>query len=386
MMKLYTHAGSLNHGCEAIVRATINMIGEKVVLYSENPEEDYAVGLEKICVIHKQGGKRSKRNPIFVACRLLESITHNSIYKHKYVYKNVINDVHKDEVLLSVGGDNYCYNANAYFIDLNIQLTQRGAKTVLWGCSIEPENVQREEIIEDMKRYSLIVARESITYNALMTVGLKNVYLYPDPAFSLECSECELPMQFDNKEVVGINLSPLVQKLDNTGSIVLENYVQLVKFIIEKTEMNIVLIPHVCKEGNDDRKSLKKLMSIFQNEDRMVMINEDGKMDCKQLKYIISKCRYVVAARTHVSVAAYSTCVPVLVAGYSVKAKGIAKDVFGEYEKYVVDIHNLKNGYELKDSFEWLTEHSEELHNALINKMETYIPQAKKAVELLEKL
>ncbi len=38
--------------------------------------------------------------------------------------------------------------------------TKQGAKTVLYGCSIEPELLKRPEIMEDMKRYDAIVARK----------------------------------------------------------------------------------------------------------------------------------------------------------------------------------------------------------------------------------
>lgn len=44
---------------------------------------------------------------------------------------------------------------------------------------------------------------------------------------------------------------------------------------------------------------------------------------CGDLKGYISRCRFLVAARTHASIAAYSTGVPALVAGYSVKARGL---------------------------------------------------------------
>ena len=37
---MYMHAGSGNHGCEAIVNSLCRMIGEKVVLISYFGEED----------------------------------------------------------------------------------------------------------------------------------------------------------------------------------------------------------------------------------------------------------------------------------------------------------------------------------------------------------
>ena len=49
---LYAHGGSGNHGCEAIVRSTINLLGqEDVTLISSRPEEDTYYGIDKLCNI-----------------------------------------------------------------------------------------------------------------------------------------------------------------------------------------------------------------------------------------------------------------------------------------------------------------------------------------------
>lgn len=72
-------------------------------------------------------------------------------------------------------------------ISANRMFHKQGAKTVLYGCSIEPELLKRPEIMEDMKRYDAIVARESLTFAALQEAGIdKNIHLYPDSAFLLE--------------------------------------------------------------------------------------------------------------------------------------------------------------------------------------------------------
>ena len=56
-----------------------------------------------------------------------------------------------------------------------------------------------------------------------------------------------------------------------------------------------------------------------------------------------------IGARTHSTIAAYSSGVPTLVVGYSVKAKGIAKDLFGTEENYVLPVQALKEENNLKD-------------------------------------
>ena len=51
------------------------------------------------------------------------------------------------------------------------------------------------------------------------------------------------------------------------------------------------------------------------------MIQDDN---CMVIKGYISRCELFIGARTHATIAAYSTGVPTLVLGYSVKARGIA--------------------------------------------------------------
>ena len=54
-----------------------------------------------------------------------------------------------------------------------------------------------------------------------------------------------------------------------------------------------------------------------------------------------------MTARTHVSIAAYSTAVPTLVIGYSVKARGIARDLFGNEQGHLIPAQELSGEREL---------------------------------------
>ena len=56
-INLYSHYGSTNHGCEAIVRSTIKALGEErnISLYSMNPSDDRKYNLhEKIQIVDGQ--------------------------------------------------------------------------------------------------------------------------------------------------------------------------------------------------------------------------------------------------------------------------------------------------------------------------------------------
>ena len=58
-----------------------------------------------------------------------------------------------------------------------------------------------------------------------------------------------------------------------------------------------------------------------------------------------------MGARTHATIAAYSTCVPTVVFGYSVKSIGIAKDIFGTTDHYVLPVSGVTNSEQFIESF-----------------------------------
>ena len=69
------------------------------------------------------------------------------------------------------------------------------------------------------------------------------------------------------------------------------------------------------------------------------------------MKYIISECRFFIGARTHSTIAAYSTAVPTLVLSYSEKSLGIAEDLFVTSDGFAVRYPSLSGENDLKDVF-----------------------------------
>ena len=102
------------------------------------------------------------------------------------------------------------------------------------------------------------------------------------------------------------------------------------------------------------------------DKNRVVTIED---MSVGKLKFIISKCRFFIGARTHAIIAAYSSRVPAVALGYSVKAKGIACDLFGTDKGYVIDARALENKEELKNAFVTLTENEEKIRDMLNDKI-----------------
>ena len=382
---LYSHGGSRNHGCEALVRSTYGILRKlsrevRVVLLSGSVDEDKAY-LGELCALRELVSGR--RNLDFFQAYFNYKLTGRTISLDTYSYRPIIRSLSKETVALSIGGDNYCYGGTGYYAELNRLFRNKGHKTVLWGCSINEEALKEKGTLDDLKGYSLITARESLTYELLKSYSLNNVKLFPDPAFVLNADLSAIPSDFNENDTIGINISPMIQDNEQSKGSAFQNYRTLVRWILGETSFDIALIPHVIWKQSDDRIPLSELYREFCNTGRVKMIEDNN---AERLKGIISKCRFMVAARTHASIAAYSTGVPTLVVGYSVKAKGIAKDIFGSYEDYVLPVQSLESPDDLTDKFKWMVDHETEIRNHLTSFMPGYIARAGEAGEALKKI
>ena len=375
---LYFHGGSANHGCEAIVRSTVKLLGNNLSLYSSAVEEDRQYKLEEIVSIYEDIPKALKKGS---TAQIRAALSHK-LKKDDYIFINKMHqaffdDVNKRDIYLSIGGDNYCYKGQDILEYYNRGIHKKNAKTVLWGCSINPEQLT-SRIRKDLSQYDLITARESISYSVLRSIN-PNTLLLPDPAFCLDTEEIALQDGFQTDRLIGINLSPLILQYGN-GIIIKENYRNLIKHILADTDFNIALIPHVVKHDNDDRVILKSLLDEFEDPDRMMLV-PDG--NCMQLKSVIGKCRFFIGARTHATIAAYSQSVPTLVAGYSTKSAGIARDLFGSEEHFVMQVKAIETEKDLLKEFDWLQANEMHIRKCLDQKIPRYKQELQKASRII---
>lgn len=381
MIALYYHGGSANHGCEAIVRSTYKILQEPLTLFSSNIAEEKKYGINKIVNVVEDVYKPVKRDSFqYLECALYSKFRRSDYKFIQYGHKEFFDAISAGDICLSIGGDNYCYAGIEKLGFYNRILHKKGARTVLWGCSVEP-SVLTKDVIKDMKSYDLITVRESLSFKALKNAGIiENVLLCSDPAFQLDMQACDLPEQLSGSNLIGINISPLVT---HYGNMVLENYEELILYILKETDYHILLIPHVVKTESDDRKPLKILLEKFADTGRLVLVED---YNCMKLKYIISQCRMFIGARTHATIAAYSTCVPTLVAGYSIKARGIARDIFGTEEHYVIPVQSFAGRNDLTRAFIWLSAHEKYIRNFLKDKMPEYCLRSLEAGEAFKRL
>ena len=378
---LFNHEGSKNHGCEAIVRGSMNIIensDEKAefVLSSNNPSDDEI--LNNITVKAARTRALTKVEKLIAAVDL--KINNSETYALQKMYSPIVSDAEDCDVCLSVGGDTYCYGDNHGIQVLTRELKKRGKKTVLWGASIGAEDLS-ERKLESLRDFDAIFTREPITYELLKANGANdNIYLFSDPAFCMERVEVEPIDGFTRENTLGFNISPLVASGDPRKKEIAEDFL---RFVFENTTMKVLLVPHVVEENNNDYDFMKPIFEKFEHTGRIAILPPD--LEARQYKGYIAGTRFFVGARTHSTIAAYSSGVPTIALGYSVKARGIAKDIFGE-EKYVLDIKAMTDYEELRDEFLKLLENENEIRRELMKSIPLRMRSAMEAGEMLQKI
>ena len=373
------NTGSVNRGCEAIVRSTAKVLPVRsgdIFLATFSPEQDISMAREiGINVIPYANYPTALHRYL---CALTRMVFKKSVAGQGIVQKPLFSRIDKNDICLNIGGDTYCYSRPTPSIALNNFTNKKGITNILWCCSIEKDKIN-SEILRDLKNYKYIFAREQITYNTLINMGIdkEKVVKVCDPAFFLDCEKAELPKGFVKGNTVGINVSEIT--INEKNPFAYQNVIVLIKYILENTDMSVCLIPHVysVKNNTNDYPILQKIYSEIKSE-RVLAV--DKEYNCEQLKYIISNCRFFVGARTHATIAAYSSGVPTLVIGYSVKSKGIATDLFGTYDGYVIPYTELTEKNELLKAFKGIAERENEIRTRLNSFLPEYRQQLSDAV------
>ena len=72
--------------------------------------------------------------------------------------------------------------------------------------------------------------------------------------------------------------------------------------------------------------------------------------------------------------------------GYSVKARGIARDLFGTEEHYVLPVQTLSDPAEMIQAYEWMMEHEEEIRCRLGEIMPEYCARSARAGEEIRRI
>lgn len=377
---LFFHGGSRNRGCEAIVRTATELLKSdprisKLGLASGDPDSDRMIPHIDLLHLDKQS-HLEKFSPIGILSAVKVKFFKDESLVFRKMHESIIKLIPQYDVFLSIGGDNYCYGEQPGIYEIDRQIKKAGKKLILWGASIGEEDLS-EMKIKDLKSFDLLLVRESITEGILKNAGISNVKLVADGAFLMEKTILPLPEGWKVGQTIGFNFSPLVFKKNPDSK---KAAFALVQHILDTTDDIVCFVPHVVIPDNDDYEILKEFEERFRDTGRTILLPNN--LNATEYKGYIARMKYFIGARTHATIAAYSSQVPTMVLGYSVKSKGIAKDIFGS-ERLVLDLSEISDATKLIGRFEEMKADENDLRAILATKVPELKEMAKKAKDYL---
>jgi colanic acid/amylovoran biosynthesis protein len=341
------HGGYYNRGCEALVRTTSLMLRRylgdvRVILSSYDAPGDTDRQLALVDDITPFFASR------FSPAWMLAHLPGMSADKRNYWWTAPLQRVLPEvDVLMSIGGDNYCAGDRPFYYYLDAQVRSVGKPTVLWGASLEPKGIT-PRMRNDLASFSLITARDPLTTTALAEYGITTtVREVADPAFTMVPEPVDIaPFWPSGDQILGYNISPLLERFGKgrSASEMVAASVETLRHAIDRLHLGVVLVPHVTQpmpaeeSGNDDALLLQEIMTLVERPGRISLL--PGPMNAAQTKHVIAQCAYFMGARTHSTIGALSSCVPTVSIAYSSKAWGVNLATLGTTE-HVCDVADI---------------------------------------------
>lgn len=349
---LYGILGVYNFGCEAIVRGAYKFCKNiypdaEIIYYSYNYEYDRKALYNLDIDVQKV---KTRKNIISRATnKILKKINADKRLLY-FDYKSIINNV---DIIMSIGGDIYTipwvlrqknkypyYNGLVQFCDL---VVKGGKKVIVYGASIGPfGNYEKAKkyYMDHLKKYTLILCREKASLEYLKSNGLENAMFFPDPAFQVEGYKKKIR----EKQYIGINLSPLSLK-EIYGTYDEKNCKKLASIlddICEKTQMKLLLIPHVISANVNDNDYifLQKLKKLMKEKNQQKVTFADYEKGFLGIKEQLNECIVVASARMHCAINAVKQNVPTIFLSYSQKSIGMCQYIY-ESKEMVLDLKTI---------------------------------------------
>ena len=355
---LYQHQSSQNHGCEALVYTIseqIKKVCPEVFLSVASffKEDDEKFDFPKVDIFIKNKNWLRRYSLPWLIHQFDKRLLNNQKIQEMFMYcRPCFKAAQSADICVAIGGDTYCYNKGKEHWPLERKIRRQNKKMMLWGASIEPKDIQGE-LADHLSVFDIITVRDPISYLALKDNNVKSkIIRCSDPAFLLPLQSVDIPQEWRSRQIIGLNFSPMMMGNIIDKAAIRNSLLNLVEYILRK-DFNVLLIPHVRLHFNDDINELFPIYDYFKNTERIFLI-DDKTLNARQLKSIISQCELFIGARTHATIAAYSTFVPTLSIGYSVKSRGIAQDLFENPEEMTIPVQDLHTDKIIIEAFDFL--------------------------------
>jgi colanic acid/amylovoran biosynthesis protein len=386
-----------NRGCEAIVRSTIAALHNafdniQVLVPSDDIDRDSKQWPEaaEIGVQFVRAYMPAYTRYWVHAQRLPISFLKQAGWPFPFPtwFKDQIKSV---DMVMAVGGDNYSldYRLPSLWQGIDALAMKLGKPVILWGASIGPFEKEPHfvpVIKRHLSKFSRVMVREGVSYTYLTEMlGLKNVSQMVDPAFTLATQKVDCD-KFWPKDagggVIGVNVSPLIERYKKSDQDLITETVDFIRQAVIERGCGVLLIPHVIPlngaEKNNDALYMTDILKQCTDLGERVKMAPSA-FNASQLKYVIRQLRFFIGARTHATIAALSSGIPTISIAYSVKARGINRDLFGD-ESVVLPTPELSTE-RLMVALDYLIDNEEKLQNKLNMVLPSYRDKVHQAMQ-----
>jgi colanic acid/amylovoran biosynthesis protein len=334
----------LNRGCEAILRGTTEILRHSFnetsfvalsIFHNTDQYRNQRDNEQDCSVEHEPLRLNLKAKSIpwyYCKFKRMMGVPFEDVY-----FRQNKERILSSDAVLCVGGDNYSldYGIPELFTMLDYYVLALGKPLIYWGASVGPfsKNPTYEQYMAvHLKQVTAIFAREQATVEYLESIGVNhNVYLMADPAFVMKPAQpTDKKLGFAlQDQAIGLNFSPLMAKFVTDGD--KDAWQRTCRAIIEKIarafDRPIYLIPHVTIVHSDDHAFMQAVLATIDADCHVTLVPPC--LNAQETKWLIGRMAVFAGARTHATIAALSSAVPTLSFAYSIKAKGINRDVYG---------------------------------------------------------
>ncbi len=347
---LVGNASCLNRGCEAILRGTVQILrhvfGECRFINANFDviEPPWIPAESDPDVVHRPLPTIRRLTPRWAAVKAAERFC-PSLAQHMR-FRHLRDGLLQSKAALSIGGDNYTldYGVPWKFVNLDRYILARDKPLVIWGASIGPfERVPEfARLIHEHLQHDVtaVFVREKRSYAYLLKHGIcGNVHLMCDPAFLMEARAVpsdEIGFEVP-EDAIGFNLSPLMSSYIGIGrpAALTDVATSLIEAMHARFRRPVVLLSHVTSPHSNDYELLRGIHEKLGSKTQARVYLLPDTFDAAETKWVIAKLSCLIAARTHATIAGFSSGVPTVSLAYSVKAFGINEELFG-HTAYVV--------------------------------------------------
>lgn len=273
--------------------------------------------------------------------------------------KDIIGIIKQVDAIVSPWGDGYITTPPHKILNKTIFFNlPRKKPSILFTASIGPFAGRIKQFFakKGLSQFDVLTVRDTVTFDYLQKLGLRNVHLLPDTAYALEPSASDRVKEIlegegvpTDKKYIGLNISQLLNYLCKQSNAY--DYPKLMAeaadYIVDTFKVPVVLIPHqIYPESflvvdksvyesldGDDRVAVREVMKQVNRKDAVFPIL--GEYTAREYKGVISLSEIFIGGRMHSVIGATSTCVPSVIVQYSHKASGVM-DMLG-LKDYVWD-------------------------------------------------